>query len=358
MKKVFFTPGPAQLYPSVEQHIQAALEEQIPSISHRSARFQEIFGEAVSNLRGLLGIPQDYALVFTASATEAWERIGQNCVEQQSFHLVNGVFSKRFADILAQLDIEVLRHEVASGKGFDPDTIDVPPGAELLALVANETSTGVATSPEVLASFAEKYPETLIAVDMVSIVPGVKYAFSSLDIAYFSVQKCFGLPAGLGVLILGPRAIARSAEIHAKGKSIGSYHAFHNLLKYAAKNQTPETPNVLGIYLLAKVSGDMLTQGAANIVAETSQKANLLYNRLSKHPKLSPSVAKEADRSPTALVFDVEGGSTELIEAVAAKGMVLGAGYGPAKTKQIRIANFPAVSLAQVETLIEAIEEF
>jgi phosphoserine aminotransferase len=32
--------------------------------------------------------------------------------------------------------------------------------------------------------------------------------------------------------------------------------------------------------------------------------------------------------------------------------MIVGSGYGPFKESQIRIANFPAVSLEQVETLI------
>ena len=33
-------------------------------------------------------------------------------------------------------------------------------------------------------------------------------------------------------------------------------------------------------------------------------------------------------------------------------GMVIGAGYGKMKETQIRIANFPAVDLEQVETLL------
>ena len=42
-----------------------------------------------------------------------------------------------------------------------------------------------------------------------------------------------------------------------------------------------------------------------------------------------------------------------VIERVKAKsGMVIGAGYGKMKETQIRIANFPAVDLEQVEALL------
>jgi phosphoserine aminotransferase len=36
---------------------------------------------------------------------------------------------------------------------------------------------------------------------------------------------------------------------------------------------------------------------------------------------------------------------------------VIGSGYGPAKDTQIRIANFPAVSLEQVEALIQEMKK-
>lgn len=38
-------------------------------------------------------------------------------------------------------------------------------------------------------------------------------------------------------------------------------------------------------------------------------------------------------------------------------GMVLGAGYGKMKETQIRIANFPAVNVSQVETLIDNLKK-
>src|SRR5690349_4699717 len=97
-----FTPGPSQLYFTVSDHARQAFKEGIPSISHRSKTFEQISKQTTEGLRQLLNIPQDFHIFFTGSATEIWERIIQNLVEENSFHLVNGSFSKRFHEISNQ----------------------------------------------------------------------------------------------------------------------------------------------------------------------------------------------------------------------------------------------------------------
>ena len=59
MKKIYFTPGPSQLYYSVEKHIESALKEDIMSMSHRSESFKSLYSETINNLRALLEIPPD-----------------------------------------------------------------------------------------------------------------------------------------------------------------------------------------------------------------------------------------------------------------------------------------------------------
>ena len=42
MQNIYFTPGPAQLYPTVKNHILKALELEICSLSHRSKDYIQI----------------------------------------------------------------------------------------------------------------------------------------------------------------------------------------------------------------------------------------------------------------------------------------------------------------------------
>jgi phosphoserine aminotransferase len=114
-----FTPGPSQLYFTVKDHIKRAFRDGIPSLSHRSKEFESIFGSTSSRLKELLGIPDNFSIVYTSSATEIWERSIQSMVEQSSLHLVNGAFSKRYFEVAQQLMKVPVKFEVPEGHGFD-----------------------------------------------------------------------------------------------------------------------------------------------------------------------------------------------------------------------------------------------
>jgi phosphoserine aminotransferase len=92
LPKINFTPGPSQLYFTVEDHAKKAFRDGIPSLSHRTKEFESISKTATEGLRELLHVPSNFHLVFCASATEIWERVIQNLVEDNSHHLVNGAF--------------------------------------------------------------------------------------------------------------------------------------------------------------------------------------------------------------------------------------------------------------------------
>ncbi len=353
MPKIYFTPGPSQLYFTVQEHLRAALRDDIPSISHRSSKFQQIYAETVENLSTLLDLPPGYRILFTSSATEAWERIIQNLVARESYHLVNGAFSSRFHEIALQLGRNALSAEATEGSVVEMSSLLIPESSELIAITHNETSTGARQPEKDLESIRKAFPNQLIALDVVSSVPDAEINYSLVDTAYFSVQKAFGLPAGLGIWIVNERCIEKSSTLQQNGHNTGSYHSLDSLLEKADKNQTPETPNVLGIYLLGKVAADMLEKGLDQIRRETAYKAALLYHTYENNPNLAPFVEDPAYRSRTTTVARVATGSTELISYLSSKGFIAGSGYGKHKTDHIRIANFPTHSKEQIEMLAD-----
>ena len=207
--QIFFTPGPAQIFYSYEQHLRNALKEDIPSISHRSKEFQNIFQETVENLKTLLNIPSENHLFFTSSATEIWERIAQNLIIDTSHHFINGSFSKRFHDITKAYQLNSTATEVGFGESFD---LRVPSNTELIAITQNETSIGYNFPEEEIKTILDTKPkDAIVAVDVVSCAPAVALNYSSIDTAYFSVQKSFGLPAGLGVWIMNDKCIEKAS---------------------------------------------------------------------------------------------------------------------------------------------------
>ncbi|WP_266202821.1 aminotransferase class V-fold PLP-dependent enzyme [Pontibacter kalidii] len=356
--KVYFTPGPSELYPTVPQHMQEAMAQKIGSISHRSKQFQEIYASAESGLRELLQLPDEYEVFFVSSATEIWERAIQNNVQRESFHLVNGSFSKRFYETAKELGREAQLHEVPFGQGFDVESINVPETAELVALIQNETSSGACMPVEDINRFREKASaDTLIYVDAVSSLPYPAFDYTLVDSVYFSVQKCFGLPAGLGVWLANDRCMAKARELQESGLSVGSYHTLPALLEKALLSQTVETPNVLNIYLLGKVLEDMNRKGVATIRQETEAKAAQIYTFLEQSKVFSPAVENLQQRSKTTIVANTSIPASEVNKHLAKYDLQVGSGYGKYKESQIRIANFPAHSPEQVARLLEKLKE-
>lgn len=352
-KKVFFTPGPSELYPTVPVHVASALENKIGAISHRSKQFQDIFKNTTDQLRTLLGLPDSYHIFFLGSATEVWERIIQNCCEKTSFHCVNGSFSKRFYEFSGELGRKAYKEEAAFGKGFDVKSIQVPADAEIVCLTHNETSSGVSMPEKDIHQFRDKNPNALIFVDSVSSLPYPAYDYSKIDSTFFSVQKCFGLPAGLGVWIVNEKCTEKANSMLAKGLSIGTYHTLPSLLSKGKVNQTPETPNVFSIYLLGKVLEDMNRKGVDTIRKETESKAAMIYEYLEASSVFSPAVKEQDHRSQTTIVADSAVPSPEVNKKLEPFDMAVGSGYGNYKEKQIRIANFPTHSPEQVEKLVQ-----
>ena len=351
MKDTFFTPGPSELYFTVEDHIKRALNEQIPSISHRSARFEAIYRETATNLRALLSIPDSFHVLFTGSATEIWERLIENCVAEQSYHYVNGAFSRRFYETAQQLHKKPIMQEAPEGTCAAPQPEALPSSVELVAFTQNETSTGVAQPLADVYAVRQAHPNMLIAVDAVSTLPYPDIDYTQVDSVFFSVQKGFGLPAGLGVWLVNDRCVEKAQQLEQQGHRIGTYHTLPSLVEKAQKNQTPETPNVLNIYLLAKVTADMLTKGIARIRRETEYKASLLYQTIEEHPLLSAFVEEPKYRSKTVIVAETRLPAADIISALRKDRVIIGSGYGSFKQKHIRIANFPTHSKEQIEAL-------
>jgi phosphoserine aminotransferase len=198
----------------------------------------------------------------------------------------------------------------------------------------------------------KKYSHTLFAVDMVSSAPYPAIDFTLIDSAFFSVQKGFGMPAGLGVWIVNDKCLQKAETLKQKGLSVGTYHSLSSLWSKFKTFETPATPNVLGIYLLGKIAEEMNRTGIETIRRETEQKAAMVYTYLKNSTGLTAFVDNADHQSQTVIVAEVANGSTDLIQRLSATGNVVGSGYGSYKEKHIRVANFPAVSLEQTNNLI------
>jgi phosphoserine aminotransferase len=351
VKKTYFAVGPSQLYPTTNKHLRSAITHEVPSVNHRSDEFTDIYTHTHKMLRKLLSIPDSHHILFLSSAHESMERILRSTVKKHSFHFVTGAFSKIFYNYAR--DYGKLPEEVEDlkGKGFAMKTVEIPKDTELICVTQNETSTGISIPMEEIYELKKRYPSMLIAMDIVSSAPYVSVDFSKIDMTFFSVQKGFGLPAGLAVLIINDAALKKAELVGKEKASKGGHHGILTLHSDSLRKQTTETPNVLNIYLLGKVAEDMIAYGLAKIRSETEKKADMIYKFIDKHPVYEAKILKPY-RSKTTIVIDVKGKTKQIMDKLEKNGVIVGKGYGDKKDEEIRVANFPAHKIAQVKKLI------
>ncbi|MFP4095979.1 MAG: aminotransferase class V-fold PLP-dependent enzyme [Cyclobacteriaceae bacterium] len=349
---ISFYPGPSRVYPEIPRYVQEAYEAGLLSANHRSPEFVEVSRKVIHLLHERLQIPKDYMIFFTSSATECWEIISQSLVSKESFHFYNGAFGEKWLQYARQLQ------PAAEGVAFGLEQIlpidyQIDTTAELIAVTHNETSNGTAVSMELIRQLRDRHPDQLIAVDATSSMAGDLLDFSAADVWYASVQKCFGLPAGLAVMVCSPRALQRAAEIGEKGH----YNSLLYLQQMIENYQTTYTPNVLGIYLLMRVMEER--PGMEQTATQLQKRYQRYKKELENFPFAEMLVKNDEVRSLTVLALQADKKVIDQLRQQGREaGLVLGNGYGAWKETTLRIANFPAILEDEVEKLIDFLKRF
>lgn len=348
-----FAPGPSKVYDALPTYLQDACNAGVLSANHRSTVFMQLYQETEQLMREKLHMPDDYKLLFTSSSTENWEIITQSIVQKASFHIYSGSFGKKWIGFAKHLNPATDGLKIDANEEINVADLEISEDFDVIALTQNETANATQVSMATIEAIKEKYPEKMIAIDTTSSMGGIELDFSLADIWYASVQKCFGLPAGLGILILSPQAIAKCEN---KGEN-GLYNSLSFILENAAYYQTHYTPNVLGIYLLNRVLKDLVE--IQHIDANLRERMQKLETAVAQSTSLRMLVDNGATRSTTVLTVT---GPEDLIASVKKdaekEGMQLGSGYGPHKPTSFRIANFPAITNAEMDKLIGFLGRF
>ncbi|WBO85535.1 aminotransferase class V-fold PLP-dependent enzyme [Hymenobacter yonginensis] len=344
-----FNPGPSQVYPQVRQYLQDAFDEGWLSAPHRGERFTGLMRQTVQELKNKLNVPQDYTVFFMGSATECWEVLTQSLTPRKSFHLYSGAFGEKWYEYAKALRPACVGYPFGIDEVPDVAALPLPDSeTDLVCITQNETSNATQLRDGFILNLYNRLGQALLAVDATSSMAGVQLKFIKADIWFASVQKCFGLPAGLSVMILSPRAVARLRDQNERAHYNSLTSQYEKMLNW----QTTYTPNVLGIYLLSRVLHDRPALKAVH--QHLQERATKLYDYFEQATQLTPLVTNPETRSTTVIGLQ---GPPALIDEVKRRaltqGLQLGNGYGTWKSNSLRIANFPAIPDAAFEQLVQ-----
>lgn len=164
------------------------------------------FAHGLKLTREVLRPPEDWVLVYTpgsdTGAVEAamWSMLGQRPVQVLAFENFGQQWAIDARDHL-NLEPEVLE----APWGELPDLSRVDPAKDLV-LPWNGTTSGV-RMPN--GDFIAADREGLVICDATSAAFAMPLPWDRLDVVTFSFQKALGGEAGIGVLAMSPRAVAR-----------------------------------------------------------------------------------------------------------------------------------------------------
>lgn len=202
-ERPWFSSGPTSKRPGWSAD---ALSSAPVGRSNRSKATVGRLNQALELTRSILQIPDDYQVFMTpgsdTGAFEAamWNLLGPRKVQLLAFES----FGQLWADDAVQhlkLDAEVL----SAPYGQLPDLTKVSAEADIV-FPWNGTTSGVRV-PD--ASFIPDNHQGLVLCDATSAAFCMELPWDKLDVATFSFQKALGGEAGIGMLVLSPKAVER-----------------------------------------------------------------------------------------------------------------------------------------------------
>lgn len=269
-----FSAGPAAIPTAVLERAQRELLEwngsgaSVMELSHRGKRFIALAAQAEADLRELLGIADDYAVLFLqGGATQHFAQIPMNFAAEgaSADYIVSGHWGEKAASEAAPY----VRVNIAGSSKAD-HYLHLParaswkldPGAAYVHYTPNETIHGVEYRdiPDV--------GDVPLVADMSSNILSEPLDVSRFGLIYAGAQKNIG-PSGLVVMIVRRDLLQRATRPMAK---------IFRYAEQAAADSMLNTPNTWGWYLAGLTFQWLKAQGGlVAMAARNRAKAELLY---------------------------------------------------------------------------------
>ena len=347
-----FAAGPATMPESVLEEARDEMMNyrgsgmSVMEMSHRSKMFQQIAEEAEADLRELMGIPDNYKVLFIqGGATLQFSMIPMNLMRNgKAVYIETGAWSKK-AIAEAKKVGEVIIAASSADKNYtyipDCSDLDIPEDTDYIYICENETIHGV-TWP--------KLPNTkghILVADQSSMFLSRPCNVADYGVIYGGVQKNVG-PAGLSIVIIREDLI----------RDLPDLPVYLQYKAHADAGSMYNTPNCWGIYMCGKVFQYLKSIGGLEAMnARNVAKAKILYDFLDES-KLFHGTVVPGDRSVMNVPFVTD--SKEMDAEVVA--YTKAAGFenlkGHRSVGGLRASIYNAMPAEGVQALVDCLRKF
>jgi phosphoserine aminotransferase len=351
-----FSPGPAVLPLPVLEEAQRDLVAlpgvgaSILEISHRSSAFQTILDQAEANLRKLLRIGDDYAVLFLQGGSRLqFSMIPLNLLgpQQSADYILTGSWGK-YAYKEAEKEGTVRIAWDGSKTNFDrlpsQNELKLDPDAAYVHFTSNETIQGVEFTKE---------PETgnaPLVCDASSDFLSRPIDVDRYGLIYACAQKNAG-PAGVTIAIIRKDLLERSRE---------ELPGYLNYKLHAENGSLLNTAPTFAIYIVGLVTKWLLGDigGLEKMHKQNRDKAKLLYDVIDSSDGFYTGHAQPECRSLMNVTFRLPSDELTKDFVADAKKRGLDELKGHRSVGGIRASIYNAMPVAGVETLRDLMLEF
>lgn len=319
----------------------------VMEMSHRAKPFSEINDVAENNIRQLMGISDDYCVLFLqGGASMQFAMIPQNLLTngQSADYINTGSWAgKAIKEAKFIGDVNV----IWDGKSAQykrtprPAEISYSDNPTYVHLCSNETIGGI--------RFAEfpRTPAPLIA-DMSSEIMSRVIDVNQFGMIYAGAQKNIG-PSGLAIVIMRKELLERSPE---------SLNIFLRYKTHAEEKSLYNTPNTWGIYIVKLVTDFMIKNGGIPAMQKVNEaKADLLYSVLDSSDFWQP-VAENNSRSIMNITWRLATEELEKLFLSNASANSMEGLKGHRSVGGIRASIYNAVATESVQALVDFMKNF
>jgi phosphoserine aminotransferase len=314
-------------------------------ISHRSKEFTAVVNEAVSLVKEIAGLGDEYKVLFLqGGATMQFLQVPYNLLDTNDTgaYIEIGSWSKK-AIKEAKLfgNVNVVASSADKNFNYIPKGYAIPSNSKYFHITTNETIHGVQLQQ------IPDSPVPLIA-DMSSDIFSRQLDWKKFDMIYAGAQKNIG-PSGATLVIIKESLLGKV------NRPIPTMMDYRNHIK---ENSLLNTPSTFSIYVCMLTLRWLKEQGGlAGVEKRNKEKAAKLYTQIDASSLFESQVAKE-DRSLMNVTWVVK--QPELEEAFnnyAKENGCIGI-KGHRSVGGFRASIYNAMPMEGVDTLIKVMQEF
>lgn len=278
-RNILLNPGPATTTDSVKY------AQVVPDICPREKEFGDLMAYVSTELTDIVADPRTHtAILFCGSGTAVIESVISSVIPHDKTILIinNGAYGQRMCEIADAYDISIVEFKSSPSTPIDMtllrETIVKNPNVSHLAVVHNETTTGLLNNLDDLGEMAKQYNIELI-VDAMSSYAAIPIDMEQQNIDYLcaSSNKNIQGMAGVGFVISKETKLKKLTNIQPRNFYLNLFAQYENFL---TTHQMRFTPPVQTLYALKQAIIESKEEGIENRYERYSKSWDTLIEAL------------------------------------------------------------------------------